>query len=204
MKNIKGIWLPDHEEHLLTFARQENWTYQKNKLDAAVKHCPRKGVAVDVGGHCGLWAMHLCKIFETVHSFEPVPEHRECYVENVQSDNYFLHPYALGKEEGLVSIHIKPGSSGGCWVKKGDDVQIKTLDSFGLAPDFIKIDTEGHELFVLMGGEETIKKYKPTIIVEQKPGNAGKYGLKDQEAVTWLVQRGYKLQDVISGDFILT
>ena len=33
--------------------------------------------------------------------------------------------------------------------------------------DFIKIDTEGHELEVLKGAEKTIKKFKPILMVEK-------------------------------------
>lgn len=40
-----------------------------------------------------------------------------------------------------------------------DTLEIKTitLDSLGLKPDFIKLDTEGSELEILQGGQETLK-----------------------------------------------
>ena len=52
---------------------------------------------------------------------------------------------------------------------KGKDKKynIKTLDSLNIKDvDLIMIDTEGYELFVLKGGIETIKKYKPILVVE--------------------------------------
>lgn len=202
MKEVQGVWLPDHEEHLLGYADKPGWTYQKHKLDAAVELCRKRDVVIDVGGHCGLWAMTLAKLFGHVHSFEPVPEHRACYEKNVKG-NYTLHPYALGSEPGFASIRTTQGSSGDSWITKGSDVEVRTLDSFNLVPDLIKLDTEGHELFVLMGGEETLK-HRPVIIVEQKPGHAKRFGLKDTEAVDWLRKRGYVLRGEISGDYILT
>ena len=48
----------------------------------------------------------------------------------------------------------------------------QTLDSLisehfkGNRVDFLKIDTEGAELEVLKGGIETIKKYKPKLLLE--------------------------------------
>jgi FkbM family methyltransferase len=202
MKNIHGIFLPDHEEHLLGFATGEGWSYQHHKLDKAMSYCIKRKQAIDIGGHCGLWSMHLTKLFEDVQAFEPVMAHRECYEMNVQG-NYTLHPIGLGNREMTASIHTTEGSSGDSWVKPGNEVEIKLLDSFNLSPDFIKMDTEGFEYFICLGGEKTIKEYKPVIIVEQKPGKGKNFGLKDTQAVDLLKSWGYELKDEISGDFIL-
>lgn len=45
-------------------------------------------------------------------------------------------------------------------------VELRTLDSFKLEPDFIKIDVEGFELEVIDGGMGTITSCKPLILVE--------------------------------------
>lgn len=203
MKNIHGIWLPDHEEHLVThFAKGEGWQYQAHKLEKALSYCIGRKQAIDIGGHCGLWSMNLTKLFEDVQAFEPVQEHRECYTLNVQG-NYTLHPVGLGNKEMTASIHTSPGSSGDSWVTPGNDVEIKLLDSFNLSPDFIKIDTEGFEYFILQGGEKTVREHKPVIIVEQKPGKGKTFGLKDTQAVDLLKSWGYELKEEISGDYIL-
>jgi FkbM family methyltransferase len=204
MKNVKGIWLPDHEEHLLMFAKSEGWSYQKHKLDEVMNFVKKFDVCIDIGGHCGLWSMHLVKLFQQVHAFEPVKDHRECYVKNVISPNYKLYPYALGNEEKKVSIHTTNGSSGDSWVQDGDDVECKLLDSFRIKPDFIKIDTEGFEYYILLGGEKTIKEHKPTIIVEQKPNKGKNFGLKDTQAVDLLKSWGYTLHGQIAGDYVLS
>lgn len=201
------MWLPDHEEHLYQFAGNGpvgEWTYQKSKLDYAIRFCKKRDVAVDVGAHCGLWAREMCKVFRTVHSFEPVKEHRECYELNQRSTNWTLYPYALGEKEGRSGYQTKPGSSGDTWLVPGGTVEVKKLDWFDLNPDFLKIDTEGYELFVLKGGEATLRRCKPIIIVEQKPGHASQnFGLGDTEAVDWLQGLGYKLRHEIAGDYIL-
>jgi FkbM family methyltransferase len=206
VKDLNGVWLPDHEEHLKAYAVKGphgEWTYQKAKMDVAVALCKKRGVAVDVGGHCGIWARELCKVFGAVHSFEPVRDHRECYVKNQRSDNWTLHPVALGEKEGRAATQTKPGSSGDTWLVSGDRVDVRTLDSFNLEPDFLKIDTEGYELFVLKGAEQTLRKFKPVVIVEQKPGNGERFGLDDIAAVDWLIRLGYKLKREYHGDYIL-
>ena len=34
--------------------------------------------------------------------------------------------------------------------------------------DYVKIDCEGYEYNILLGAEQTIKKYQPVVVVEQK------------------------------------
>lgn len=203
MQLVEGIWLPDHEEHLQRFAYGPGWEYQDKKYKAIMKYVRDYRGAVDVGGHCGLWAMQMVRHFDKVISFEPVAEHRECYVKNVHGD-YELVPYALGEKPGKVKIHTSRGSSGDSWVDGEGDIEMKTLDSFNLQDvDLLKIDCEGFELFVLKGGVETLKRWKPAVIVEQKPGRAKKFGLKDTEAVDFLKKLGASLKEEISGDFLL-
>jgi FkbM family methyltransferase len=45
--------------------------------------------------------------------------------------------------------------------------EARTLDSFGLAPSFIKIDVEGCEHEVLQGGIETLRLHQPTLMIER-------------------------------------
>ena len=45
-------------------------------------------------------------------------------------------------------------------------VKTFTLDSLNLRSDFIKLDVENHELEVLKGGKQHIKKNKPVILLE--------------------------------------
>jgi FkbM family methyltransferase len=44
--------------------------------------------------------------------------------------------------------------------------KVRRLDSFELAPCFVKIDTEGFEQQVIGGGLETIRKYRPVLLLE--------------------------------------
>lgn len=203
---MNGIWLPDHEEHLLHYAAQGEkgkWTYQANKLLEAMKYVTKTGIAIDVGGHCGLWSKELVKVFDKVIAFEPVAEHRDCFIRNVRG-NYELHPVALGDKHALVNMHTTNGQSGDTWIEGDGDVPVTLLDEYNIqGVGFIKLDCEGYELFALKGGEETLKRERPVVIVEQKPGRGTKFGLKDTAAVTYLESLGYKLKKAISGDYIL-
>jgi FkbM family methyltransferase len=217
MKNIKDIWLPDSEEYLLRFANKLDWDYQKNRLDLALKYIKNFNVAIDIGSHCGLWSKHLVKLFKHVHAFEPVLEHRKCYIKNVKTDNYTLYPYALGNKEKQVGVQVsKGGSTMASHIIPGNNIKCTKLDNFNFKPDFIKLDIEGYEYYALLGAEKTIKKYKPTIILEQlktesssklstklQEINSNKYYLVSDTAVFELLEDwGYYLCDSINEDYI--
>ncbi|QBQ54393.1 FkbM family methyltransferase [Nitrosococcus wardiae] len=53
--------------------------------------------------------------------------------------------------------------------------QIKRLDELELAPFFIKIDIQGYEYQALKGGEQTIQKYKPILLLESPDDRIVKY-----------------------------
>lgn len=44
--------------------------------------------------------------------------------------------------------------------------QVKTLDSFNLAPFFIKLDVQGYEFSALLGARETLKRHTPVLLIE--------------------------------------
>lgn len=219
MKQFQGVWFPDHETHLQAWMAKAGeivdgkGTYQVKKLRAAVDMCKRRRVAVDVGGHVGLWSMQLAKMFDEVHAFEPVAEHRACFQKNVFADAEsrfakhpaHLHAMALGEKEGSIAIHTTKFSSGDSWVKGKGDIPMRTLDSFELTDvDFIKIDTEGYEKNVLLGAAVTIVNCKPVIIVEQKRDmSATRFGLPALAAVTYLQALGYTIAKEMSGDYIM-
>jgi FkbM family methyltransferase len=216
MKQFQGVWFPDHEIHLQDWMQKAGeivdgrGTYQIKKLRTAVGLCKQRRVAVDVGGHVGLWSMQLVKLFGRVHAFEPVAAHQECFVKNVIEHGVgdpILHEYALGEQEGQIAISTEQGSSGNSHInaKVPGSIPMKTLDSLALDEvDFMKLDTEGYEENILRGAIETIKRCRPVIIVEQKRDMAeARFGLRPRGAVTFLESLGYKLAKEMSGDYIM-
>jgi len=214
VKFVHGWWFPAHELHLPVWMdHQKNRVflngrraYQGKKQIAALSRCKKHRVAIDVGAHIGLWSFNLAHEFGAVYAFEPVADHRECFEKNMAGVGQHVHlkAMALGAEAGSISIATEAGSSGNSTVSGPGSIPMVTLDSLELPDvDFIKIDCEGYEENVLRGGIETIKQYKPVIIVEQKRDMASKMGLKPLGAVLFLKTLDYKVAEEISGDFIM-
>ena len=61
------------------------------------------------------------------------------------------------------------GSSDGNMFSSGGDIKIRSekLDSYSFKrADLLKIDVEGFEMDVILGAENTIRQFKPRIIIE--------------------------------------
>lgn len=222
--------LPDGEAHLQEWMRIVNkrhrgrLTYQHHKYEAALPwiRTPRR-LAADVGSHVGLWARTLAEDFAQVIAFEPVAEHRACWRENLAgAKNARLEACALGAEAGTVRISTRtPGSSGDTGVDPiaerstlrasvsdtGPLIECRTLDSFNLHDlDFLKVDCEGYEAFVIEGAKDTIRRCQPCVCVEQKKetGLVERYGVGERDAVDALIAMGATLRTCIQGDYILS
>jgi hypothetical protein len=125
VKQHQGIWLPDHEQHLIEWMNKSGeivdgrGTYQIKKLRAALEHVRNWRVAVDVGAHVGFWSMHLAKKFAVVHAFEPMMEHRQCWTANERECGLVAHMCDGQDEERVLaelyaSGHLKGPVLHGC------------------------------------------------------------------------------------------
>ena len=215
MINFAGWWLPDGEVHLpewmMTVGRKVDGrlTYQYHKYETALAFCQQRRLAVDIGAHVGLWSYWMARDFASVMAFEPHPDHRSCWRLNMEDKtNAELFPYALGPDMATVALTTGPSSSGDTYVDRnvvGGDIPQWPLDRFDMQGlDFLKIDAEGYEVFILQGAKQTLERHRPVIIVEQKPEHGKKYGISDTAGAALLAEWGYRQRKVINGDFILT
>lgn len=216
MINCNNIMMPDDETHLLRMVMDSEkvegaGTYQYHKYKAALPWVRGRRCVLDVGAHVGLWSRVMSYDFMLVEAFEPVTSHLECLRVNVASrPNVRIHEMAIGNESGTVRMSSYRGNTGHSQVSidgTGQGTRIARLDDVLIpeAPvDLMKIDVEGYELDVLKGAEATIHRWKPAVIVEQKGGNAERFGHYRWAAVALLESWGYARRDEISGDHILS
>lgn len=157
---------------------------------------------VDVGANVGLYATWGAKIVGptgSVVAFEPVPQTRtwlkKICVEN-QLDHVDILACAAGADEGKASMHTVEGASGLSRLVAGTtgtlDVEITTLDHVLVdrEPSLIKIDVEGHELSVLKGASETLKRTRVPVVFET-PESGGGSGTFD--CIRMLERVGYRM-----------
>lgn len=145
--------------------------YEIGLSELLVSLCENKRVAVDVGANIGSHTIVYAKYFQNVHAFEVQKIMADVLKINV-SENVAVHNVALSHKRGVCTVvdEITPddvnyGARGiGPY---GTEHKMHTLDSYNLKHvDLIKIDTEGSEMNVLAGAQETIRRYKPVIMYE--------------------------------------
>lgn len=213
MYNHLGWWFPDVESHfpkMLDKSVSKNGPaeYQWQVRNRSLPYVKQKRVALDIGANVGLWSRDLVKHFNDVHAFEPVDMFRECLERNVFSPRLKLHKKALGNEAGMINMIITEGNTGHTHVDPSSmgrgTIEIVTLDSLEFdIVDYIKIDCEGFEYRVLQGSEQTIRRCRPIVVVEQKPHDAyakeyGQYAAKEL-----LESWGMRELDHVKDDWIM-
>ena len=133
---------------------------------------------IDIGANWGSYSLVLSPQFASVESFEPIQRCARAIARYASTFNtkISVHECALSDRDGTVPFFIpwspdEDASSASRIAVDGDAtavrVRARTLDSFGFPEvDLIKIDVEGHEREVLAGAAETIRRCRPTLLIE--------------------------------------
>lgn len=180
-------------------------------------------VIFDIGANTGQFIFFpLFKSDVKVFCFEPLTQVYEILKNNIKLNNLqnvFPYNLAFSNTNGTDIIY-RPENMIACGMstmgKKAtrfkeefgvmtQEVVCKTIDSFFAENeiervDFIKIDTEGFEYFVLLGGFEVLKKYKPDLVIEYQPINMGQCDVNEDDLKNLLKNIGYNTFKLISGE----
>jgi FkbM family methyltransferase len=153
-------------------------------------------LAIDVGGNWGqsIEAMRYYARPARIVSFEPNPPLAR-RLERLHRDDpaIAIQPVGLGEKDGVLPLHtpiygrfIFDGATSFdreealtflnaermAWFDEGKlrleshDVPVKRLDDFDVRPDVIKLDVQGFEYKVLLGGSRMFAECRPFTILE--------------------------------------
>ncbi|MGH7120408.1 MAG: FkbM family methyltransferase [Acetobacteraceae bacterium] len=165
-------------------------------------------VLFDIGANVGIYAILFSRLAPEgfVHAFEPTATAgllRRNF-EFHQARNVAVHETALGNRTGRFAEPIYR-----IWGRPPETqtYAFTTLDDFvanaGIERlDCIKIDVDGFDLEVLMGGAETLQRFDPWVIVELNHALATR-GHSPGEAMRWLLGQGYTSAFVLDDENFL-
>ena len=184
----------------------EYWSFQniisepeRLLVERCLAGCARsKATAFDIGANVGAFTCLAASLGYRVHSFEPIPE-TFCRLKNNVKFNGLLgsaqlNCLAVGKDQGLVTFHVKenaaainrmalPGMVLPDSATSTQLVAVSSLDAYCSAEsidriDFLKLDVEGMEPFVLQGAKRLfIERRIAAVLIEICPGNLRAVGL---------------------------
>ena len=137
-------------------------------------------VVLDLGANVGTHTVFFAQTVTptgTVYAFEPQRLLFQILCGNLALNaltNVHAHQFAVGRESGTVRVPLLDydslGNFGGLSLlgqTQGEAVSVVTIDQFDFtACHLIKIDVEGMESDVISGAEQTIRRLRPTLYVE--------------------------------------
>lgn len=165
-------------------------------------------VIFDVGANFGYYSIILSSALHkqcVVHAFEPNPPTTLRLLRNIELNNLAdvitVHHIGLSDTEGTGQMIERVDNSGAATIdttRQEGNAVLTTLDNFcGVHKidriDFMKIDIEGFEERFLHGGSSSLRRLKPTILIELNPLTLARENSSVDRIAELLGQLGYKL-----------
>lgn len=171
-------------------------------------------VVFDVGGNVGWYALRWAKSRPhcQIHTFEPAPATAARLRMNLERNtigNVIVHECSLSDRAGTQTLFVDPAlPSGAAAVDHTRSpavthvmVPVRTLDEvvaeIGAAPEVLKIDVEGAELFVLRGAPICLAQSKPVVFCEILRRWTRSFDYEANDILSLLRDAGYECFEVV-------
>ncbi len=166
------------------------------------KILPDNIVMIDVGGNSGgIFSLFLDKS-KLIYVFEPIPSLYKTIENSILVNNekkVVLIKKALGNSNEFVSMLDNNNSSVVNGATNAEvltvemsalDIELKSLQKI----DFIKIDVEGFELFVLEGSQKILKEKRPFLLLELHPFFIQNFDKNYTDVINFIENCNYKIE----------
>jgi len=209
-KNGKTYWVEQGDT--LYIQRLKSGQYQRSNWHFAESILPQFRTCIDIGSNNACNAIHYAERFQTVECFEPVKTTQQLWQNTVRDNgvkNVTLHDYGLGETATHTNIILHDRNAGhnhlfhydknprakpNRLTRKTQAVEVRTLDSFGFTEvDFVKIDVEGYEYFVLQGAVDTIARCRPLLQLEIVANQCYKFNYRAETMINWIRSLDYRV-----------
>ncbi|HDG98741.1 MAG TPA: FkbM family methyltransferase [Desulfobacterales bacterium] len=214
-----NVWLPEPVSKSIW----RHGYFEEDVCLAMLYYLERGMTFIDVGAHIGFFTLlgsYLVGREGKVLSFEPTPSTYRLLKKNVancpnvcvyncaafsEETNIKFYDYGLEKSSYNSAFGIRMR---GYSPKMQNEITVMARKVDNVVKEeecrevnFIKIDAESSEMHVLSGLTETIREYRPYIIIEV--GDFKIDGVPNsREVVAWLEKRGYIPHEIQSSKFV--
>lgn len=208
MRALASLILPTKNTHI----GYDNCLMKENGEHLILKTLVHTGdIVFDVGANVGEWSSHVLALKKhvTLHAFEPIPTLcQKLYniinknrVHNLALSNTcgteILYCYINHRLSSLYerkSAHLQPKQI----IQISTDTLSNVCRNCGIDTiNYLKIDTEGAELFVLQGAQELIDNHMIELIQFEYGGAYKDAGTTLQQVYDLLTQAGYSIYRIV-------
>jgi len=185
------------------------WGYKDHGYNTILEELKNANVILDIGANIGDTALFYASVNQKaeIFAFEPHPSTFKKSAENVELNNFsniHLINLGLGDKPGTFKLYeVNENNTGMNRIISENkklpyqEVTIETLDNIvsekGISNvDFIKLDVEGFEHAVLLGGKNIITQSKPVLFIELDDNNLTGNNSSAKQVVQTLQSYGYK------------
>jgi FkbM family methyltransferase len=190
-KDNQFIFLNKSQIHILPYINIDyylrNGLFEGNLIEWCKQFCNVNKNMLDIGSHSGTYSISLAKYCNHIYSFEPqkMTYYALCgsvALSNIENITCFNFGLGSNKQIGNQILNIVSEDGGGSTLHtnlnainiiKTEEITIKMLDELNLTNiGFIKIDVEGNEYDVILGGLKTLEQSNyPKILFESNKEN---------------------------------
>jgi FkbM family methyltransferase len=144
--------------------------------------CEPARVSLDIGADAGQFSIAMLESSLSTIAFEPRPSQARALAQMFDAVGapVRVEAVALSDQSGWTTMRVLESDPGRSTIDNANplidedgsqvgtiEVPVRRLDDLALGDvGFIKIDVEGHELAVLRGATETLKRNRPALLVE--------------------------------------
>ena len=167
---------------------EKNKFYEEEILKYLDSFIPDNSIIFDIGANIGNHSLYWAtkRNAQKIYAFEPIAETFETLNKNIEINSMqnIISTFNIGLSDKKTNAEINCynyDNIGGTSLKQAEvgtmGIKLDALDNLHLNPeriDFMKIDVEGHEIKMLKGATEIIKKYQPKIFIESAGTNYNK------------------------------
>jgi FkbM family methyltransferase len=197
-----GYLLYNKNDHYIGGAIAKYGEYSGLEMTLFKQVCTAGNLVIEVGANLGAHTVGLARLVGTtgrILAFEPQRLVFQTLCANValnSLENVDCYWSAVARENGMITVpelspHVK-NNFGGLSLgdaKNGVQIPCMTLNDFSYLPrvNFVKIDVEGMEADVIRGGDKLLRKFKPTLYVENDRID------KSRDLIELIIGLGYRL-----------
>ncbi|MBX9765703.1 MAG: FkbM family methyltransferase [Bdellovibrionales bacterium] len=171
-----------------------------------------KGCILDIGANIGFWSLFFSKISgrSKIYAYEPAPDNLSLLAKNIALNSATsavqIIPKALGETRSRLDLYISEDNAGDHQLystqeaRRHVQVEVESFDEEhpDELVDFIKIDVQGFEPFVIKGLTRALQKNEHVkIIMEYWPMGIQRAGADPIEMLQRLKEMGFIMWAVV-------